>query len=431
MGRSQPASADARRAADRLREATNLLGGAQQQNSSGRLDAMSHEADRLAEEEKAQAQKLGQMPSGQQQNFRGRFGQQLGSDSQGNSQDVQKLAEERQRLADDLARLQKQMRDAQRDLASNQRPAASKLRDALGDLDSNDVENRIQRSADSLHLYGANSNSPQTEQQIDSSLQSLSDQMRQAQQALGGDQQGADTALDRIERLRSQLQAMDPGARNGQTGQRGQQGQNGQGNQSGQGNQAGQGNNQGNQGNQGNHGNQGNQGGQGNRGGNNQAGGAAYGYNNRGGYGATYGGGDRGGYRNYGGYDTGNNSELPQPVAPITAMNPADLQRNIQQNVEDLGRLRQQLQDDPEAARQVDSLIQEMQRLDPRRFPGNPALVEQLHTQVLNDVDKLELQLRRQADDKSGQIRSSDSAPVPSGYQDAVADYFRRLSNTH
>ena len=46
--------------------------------------------------------------------------------------------------------LQKQMRDAERDLASNQRPAASKLRDALGDLDSNDLENRIQRSADWL-----------------------------------------------------------------------------------------------------------------------------------------------------------------------------------------------------------------------------------------------------------------------------------------
>ena len=114
---------------------------------------------------------------------------------------------------------------------------------------------------------------------------------------------------------------------------------------------------------------------------------------------------------------------------------PGDLQRNIQQNVqqniEELGQLRQQLQDDPEAARQVDALIQEMQRLDPRRFPGNPALVEQLHAQVLNDVDKLELQLRRQAEDKSGQIRSTDSAPVPSGYQDAVADYFRRLSKTH
>jgi uncharacterized membrane protein YccC len=114
---------------------------------------------------------------------------------------------------------------------------------------------------------------------------------------------------------------------------------------------------------------------------------------------------------------------------------PGDLQRNIQQdfrqNIEQLGQLRQQLQDDPEAARQVDSLIQEMQRLDPSRFRGNAGLTEQLHAQVLNDVDKLELQLRRQAEDKSGQVRSTDAAPVPSGYQDAVADYFRRLSNNH
>ena len=36
--------------------------------------------------------------------------------------------------------------------------------------------------------------------------------------------------------------------------------------------------------------------------------------------------------------------------------------------MEDLNQLRQQLQDDPEAARQVDALIQEMQKLDPRRF---------------------------------------------------------------
>ena len=87
------------------------------------------------------------------------------------------------------------------------------------------------------------------------------------------------------------------------------------------------------------------------------------------------------------------------------------------------------MQGDPDTLRQVQELIREMQRLDPKRFPGNPELVEQLHTQVLNDVDKLELQLRRQADDKqSGQIHGGESLPVPSGYQDAVAEYFRRLS---
>jgi len=95
----------------------------------------------------------------------------------------------------------------------------------------------------------------------------------------------------------------------------------------------------------------------------------------------------------------------------------------------DLNQLRQAVQEDPDMARQVQELIRQMQRLDPSRFPGNPALVEQLHAQVLADVDKLELQLRRQLDDKQyGQVRSGDTRTVPAGYEDSVADYYRRLS---
>ena len=83
---------------------------------------------------------------------------------------------------------------------------------------------------------------------------------------------------------------------------------------------------------------------------------------------------------------------------------------------------------DPAALREIQDLVKEMQRLDPNRFPGNPAMVEQLHTQVLNDVDKLELQIRRNADDpQAGQVRTSKSPTVPAGYQGAVAEYYRRL----
>jgi len=57
----------------------------------------------------------------------------------------------------------------------------------------------------------------------------------------------------------------------------------------------------------------------------------------------------------------------------------------------DLNQLRQAVQENPDMAKQVQDLIKEMERLDPARFPGNPALVEQLHSQVLADVDKLEL----------------------------------------
>jgi hypothetical protein len=70
-----------------------------------------------------------------------------------------------------------------------------------------------------------------------------------------------------------------------------------------------------------------------------------------------------------------------------------------------------------------------MRSLDPRRFPGNPALVEQIHQQLASGVDALELQLRRQLDEsRGGTIRSTDPAKIPAGYQDSVAAYYRKLS---
>jgi hypothetical protein len=93
----------------------------------------------------------------------------------------------------------------------------------------------------------------------------------------------------------------------------------------------------------------------------------------------------------------------------------------------ELNQLRQLARNDPAALKAIQDLVKEMQRLDPSRFPGNPAMVEQLHTEVLSGVDKLELQLRR--DDPTGQVRTSKPVAVPQGYQDAVADYYRRLSN--
>ena len=71
-----------------------------------------------------------------------------------------------------------------------------------------------------------------------------------------------------------------------------------------------------------------------------------------------------------------------------------------------------------------------MEHLDLRRFPGNPAMVEELHQRLLSGIDTLELQLRRDLNEKqAGQIRNPDSLVVPPAYKDAVADYFRRLSS--
>jgi hypothetical protein len=59
-------------------------------------------------------------------------------------------------------------------------------------------------------------------------------------------------------------------------------------------------------------------------------------------------------------------------------------------------------------------------------------MVEHIHQQLLSDIDTLELQLRQGLDaQQSGQIRSTDPLAVPRGYEDAVADYFRRLSSAN
>jgi len=101
----------------------------------------------------------------------------------------------------------------------------------------------------------------------------------------------------------------------------------------------------------------------------------------------------------------------------------------IQQGLSELNQLRRETSTDPEVQRQIQELITAMEHLDLRRFPGNPAMVEELHQRLLSGVDTLELRLRRDADDKKpGQIRSTDPTTVPAGYKDAVADYFRRLS---
>jgi hypothetical protein len=95
----------------------------------------------------------------------------------------------------------------------------------------------------------------------------------------------------------------------------------------------------------------------------------------------------------------------------------------------ELNKLRSMTKDDPAAAKEIADLVKQMQQLDPSRFVGNPAMVEALHSQVLTEVDKLELQLRRSADDQTaGDVRTSKPAAVPPGYEDAVADYYRRLS---
>jgi hypothetical protein len=72
-----------------------------------------------------------------------------------------------------------------------------------------------------------------------------------------------------------------------------------------------------------------------------------------------------------------------------------------------LQRLRRALADYPELARKID-----------RVGPGD----------ALAQLEQIELELRRRIDAGAGQVRSGAGEPVPPGYADAVAEYFRRLS---
>jgi len=364
--------ADARRAAERLRDATNLLSGTQRQQNSGRLDALAEEAGRLASEQRSQSDRIRDPESASR-------GDAKGNSNQGTPES---LADDRQRLADDLARLESQMRAAVRDLASSDHAAASKLRDAVRQVDQSNLDSRMQRSADMLRRR-MNPDRNGSEAQIASDLQQLQQQTREAQQALGSGAQPGDSqsALEQVQKLRDRLEALDP-----------------------------------------------------NSGGRNAPGGREVGPGDRNGAIGQYvnpGGGPSSGPV-YGGMNTGNNvynsGQVPSPSARDATPTPETTYRD---SVAQLNQLRQTLKDDPESLTQVQELIREMQRLDPSRFPGNPAMVQELHNRVLGEVDRLELALQRASEAKqSGQVHNADSQPMPPGYEDAVAEYFRRLSKT-
>jgi hypothetical protein len=391
---SQNASAaDARRAAERLREATDLLGGMQQQDAAGRLNSMARTAEQLTARQKQQAdhvrdlvaQQTADRAAGKKQTYP-------------SAQEIDKMVNDRQRVSDDLARLTQQMRDAARELAPTQPAASTKLRSALNGMDENDLGTRVQRSSDGLR--SGNFSDP-FETALTSDLQKLGQQLGDAARALGTAQYTSqdaalNRAMDDLSRLRDQLDGLG-GRSNSQSGQ-GQPGRAGQ-QQPGQGGQAG-----------------GNQSGQvGNRVAGpvgNPAGGA----------------GNRGGSA-LGGYDTGDTHISGRAVAPQQGPNPADTQREIDQGLNLLNQVRAVVQDSPEARQQLQSLIDQMRSLDPRRFPGNPALVEKMHQQLISNVDALELQLRRQLEEsRGGTIRNTDPTKVPAGYQDSVAEYYRKLS---
>ena len=92
---------------------------------------------------------------------------------------------------------------------------------------------------------------------------------------------------------------------------------------------------------------------------------------------ANYGGG-RYGYGDIGGYSSPTGTERQQ--TPVTQ---AEIQRAYQNAIQELNDLQRSVQGQPEPLADISELLKEMQQLDPKRFLGNPAMLEELHGRVL------------------------------------------------
>ena len=392
-GSQQGANAAGQRAAEQLRQAANLLAGTQQRLASGRMDSLAREASRLTQEERAEAEQISKFVNQQ--------GESNATNLDGMTARVHernRLAEERQRLSDDLSRLQGNIRDTAREMASVQPEVAQKLREAVTEMDESDLDNHVQRTADWLRR-GIDPNSNGTEKEIAEGLEKLDQQLQEAQKGIGhgkaarpdSDKPGATAALDQVERLRSQLEAMTAsrGSREG-AGQSSRQQRVPAG----------------------------------------EAGADGLHRDNNlgdpsGDIRRSDGGAPDG--TAWGNINTGNNrygapGERPTPAGPSGE----DTERIFQQGMRDLDELRRMVQNDPQAAKEVAELTRQMQRLDPSRFPGNPAMVERMQRELLSSFDRLELLLRR--DGASSAARTGKSYAVPAEYQESVAEYYRRLS---
>lgn len=392
----QEGSAESRRAAERLQEATDLLSGLRRQEAGQQLGEIRERARRLADQQREFADKLKNLYAGHQA-LTGRPAE--GRQPAADPKQVARLAEEKKAMADELQRLERQMQQTVRDLAGSQQAASAKLREALGEMQQRELSLRMKYLAEwirrGLGAYAWLREAPVTE-----GLDRLSRQLGEAERALGESPktgENLETALNRVEQLRNQLQRLTEQMRRGRDASGPERGQ------------------EGSEGAQG-----------GGRPGETQGRGAPGGGDWRGG-GWYYGGGS-GPLRSFSAMNTGErlppDTGLPPPGSDFRAIEQA-----YREGLRDLAALRQSMRDHPELAGDVQELIRQMQRLDPKRFPGNPALVEQLRKQLLPTLEHVELRLRRQLEDAGeGQVRSGLARPVPPGYADAVAEYYRKLS---
>jgi hypothetical protein len=107
---------------------------------------------------------------------------------------------------------------------------------------------------------------------------------------------------------------------------------------------------------------------------------------------------------------------------------PAQSEAAYSELMRDLGRLRGAASDDKQLAKEYQQLVQEAQKLDPKRWATNGQLTDVINGQLANAIDEVELLLRRKLDANDGSVRSATPSKAPPGYAEAYREYTKRLS---
>jgi len=416
----QQSEAEARAAAERLREAREMLAGARKEQAAEEVKDFARRSEQLAQEQQefentvrhtansgSQDPGQGQMSMRQPRNMRGV--------DQGGP-----LSAEQQKLLDELTKLEEDMQRSARDMSGSQPGASSKLREALGEMQQQELRLKMKWSLELMRRGMAEYALPR-EMPVTQGLNQLRDRLREAQSALNRQQPGqgqdVEAALARAEQLRRELEQMRSAAEGRQSQAKGGQQKGNQAGQKGQGQQPGQGQGQSQQG----------QGQQGQAPGD-QPGQMAQGQGSQSGGNPQQGGGDSTGFQQGDGHAGPGAGEFWG-----RGVDSAYADRVIRNGVRDLTQAEQLLRGNQavprDTYRDVQDLIRQMQRLDPRLLAADPSRLSEIVGKLVDSVDQVELELRRVADSQQvGSVRSGAAQPVPPGYADAVAEYFRRLA---
>lgn len=383
-----------REAANQLQRAEDLINQMQRQQEGGSLADLNARAQDLDRRQREFESKMRRnYGDGESSPFMNnpRFERGLDYFPRHTSPETDQLAKEKEKLAQEAEQIEKGMQRELERMSGNQPDDAARVRKALSDAEQSEVTSEMKKSANwirnGLAPIAASRERDQTE-----SVDQLQRELEQAQAAMknegpGGqksaqnDEKGSNEdaarAVAQLEQLRQQLQRGQQG-QNGQPGsQQGRQGQPGQ--QQGQAN--------GRQGQQA--GQQGQMGQQGQQAGGAQGGGPYGG-------GSIYGGGDS----PYG-YD------------------------NLQQTIRTLNQLRDRYGwQDRQFNYDVNYALGYLQRIYQTR---DGELSARLDHEVLPNLERLELELSRKATEAGG-ARTGAVETAPDKYKDAVAEYFRKLS---